>query len=86
MKTFGFAVVVSFFVLSGLARAVQSGDQAQKDRPSMTKQVMKGEQGSEGGMHGMGDKSGMMGMMKMMEQCSKMMESSPSDSASAKES
>ena len=86
MKTFGFAVVVSFFVLSGLALAVQSGDQEQKDRPSMTKEMMKGEQSGKGGMHGMGDMNGMMGMMKMMEQCSKMMESSQSGSDSAKES
>jgi len=86
MKTIGLAVVVSFFVLSGLALAVQSGDQEPKDRPFMTKEMMKGEQSGKGGMHGMGDMNGMIGMMKMMEQCAAMMQSAHADGGNAKES
>ena len=66
MKTITLAVLVSFVVLSGLARASQSGEQ--KEHSSMMEEMMKG------GMEGE-HKDGMMRMMKMMDQCSAMMES-----------
>lgn len=65
MKVISLTVVVSFLVLSGLAFAVQSGEQ--KDHSSMMEEMMKG--GKEGE-----HMEGMMRMMKMMDRCASMMD------------
>jgi hypothetical protein len=77
MKTITLAVLVSFVVLSGLARASQSGEQ--KEHSSMMEEMMKG--GKEGEHMG-----GMMRMMKMMDQCAAMMESGHEQGEKSKES
>ena len=77
MKTISLAVLVSFFVLSGLALASQSGEQ--KERPSSMQEMMKGDKDGE-------HMGGMMRMMKMMDQCSAMMESAQTDAGREKES
>lgn len=68
MRKFLLALLVSSFVVSGVAIAQQSG----KPEQSSSMQGMMGEmKGGKDGEH-MG---GMMRMMKMMDQCSAMMES-----------
>jgi len=79
MKKILSIAVVSVLLLSGVAVALQSEEQANdsgmhgmKDRTKNEKQGM--------------DRDSMMRMMKMMDQCSAMMESAPADSGAGKES
>ena len=77
MQTIGLTVLVSLVVLSGLALAVQSGEEKERSSSPMMHEMMKsGKEGEH--------KDGIMRMMKMMDQCSAMMESGK-ESAGAKE-
>ncbi|MGH9857533.1 MAG: hypothetical protein ACRD4B_06785, partial [Acidobacteriota bacterium] len=79
MRKFLLALLVSSFVVSGVAIAQQSG----KPEQSSSMQGMMGEMKSgKEGEH----KDGMMRMMKMMDQCSAMMKSAATDAGPAKES